>query len=58
MKKVIQIKNKNITMVTFSFLLNVKKCLLYETWKCRGDNEIPGDLGTLQASLAMQDAFH
>lgn len=37
--------------------LMLKKCLHCEKWTCRGDNEIPGDLGTLRRYPVMPDTF-
>lgn len=37
--------------------LMLKKCLHCEKWTCRGDNEVPGELGTLQRYPATPDTF-
>lgn len=37
--------------------LMLKKCLHGEKWTCKGDNEIPGGLGTLRRYPAMPDTF-
>lgn len=37
--------------------LMLKKCLHCEKWTCRGDNEIPGGLGTLRRYSVTPDTF-
>lgn len=34
------------------------KCLVFEKWKYRGDNEVPGERETSQEYLEKPDAFH